>query len=241
MYFNEKNIDGDSWRNYSQTALALAKFRALPSQWMHVSWRDKFVDNSTLARMLFEGRHGHKALSRHVLHELNLTAEDTFDGTLPALTIAMTYSISELERIALFIGMILSADTVRQALSQESVAAWRECLGDSLHTFLCRQAPLLAGRKFFYTPYKLKPDEYLAAASESGYNLLRKACLGVPEVISQRFLLKLPRVPLVQISSVPEAVQQFSQYEVWPWIQRITVMKETIELTQHLVRPTSCA
>jgi hypothetical protein len=206
---------------------ALIAFNHQPSRYMHSSWREELID-TRLSSYLFDAGYAHVLLSDHIRKKTGIADIPASDITHPAVRIGMALHVEQLRELACGLGAILIGQPIRQALSNASVTAWIRALGDPLHRFTCKQAPLLGGAQFIDLAAPASPPLQVETAVEqftaTGFGFLSACSHRLDDAIGQRLRLKLPYA-YAQQQSAPHHLPQISQIhhtrETWKWIHRI--------------------
>ena len=168
----------------------LHRFNFFPSLDWHSSWRSAFpfsqLPDETLACI-----QAHRRISRYWLERLGLADSLCFDLGEPLLQVA-TLPRERLAHLALFMGLLAYAGSVRRLVEREAVSRCREALGEDAWLFLRRRSSLLAREINGREEDAFEPEGLAGQASIVGYDLLRVAFLDTPEPLRQRVLLKMP-------------------------------------------------
>jgi hypothetical protein len=204
---------------------ALIAFNRQPSRTLHSSWREVFIDIS-LSAYLFDAGYAHVMLSDRIRKETGVADVPECDIAHPAVRIGMLLNVEQLWELACGVGAILIGQPIRQAIANASVAAWIRVLGEPLHRFTCKQAPLLGGTQFMARSLSesqpLRVDTAVEQFAESGFRFLNAYSHRLDHAIGQRLRLKLPHAYAQQPAPhFPPINQIHHTRETWTWIHRI--------------------
>jgi hypothetical protein len=245
-YMSDNNLCTDplmalmQCRRYAE----LIAFNRQPSRYMHFSWRAEFIDTS-LSASLFDTGYAHVMLSDHICKETGITDIPVCAITHPAVRIGMSLDAEQLRKLACGLGAILIGLQIRQAISKASVAAWIRVLGEPLHRFTCKQAPLLGGAQFVGFAESgapsLQVETVIEQFAETGFRFLNAYSHKLDNAIGQRLRLKLPREhsqpALHHSSQIHQINQNHHTRETWTWIHRIWNCMPTHALQSRIPDP----
>jgi hypothetical protein len=200
---------------------ALIAFNRCPSRYLHPSWHTEFVA-ADLAEYLCDGVYAHTLLSDFILEKTALIDIGDEDMQHPAVQIGMHLNAIQLQELARRLALILLGQPIRSAISKASVAAWHAALGESLHHFACKHAPLLGGAHYRDLPAwqvaSISPENIAEQALAMGFRFLNAGSHVLDPAIGQRIRFKLPR----EIAQQENLTIDPDHYlEVWTWIFRV--------------------
>jgi YOP proteins translocation protein K (YscK) len=200
---------------------ALIAFNRCPSRYLHPSWRTELAA-ADLAGYLCDGAYAHTLLSDFILKKTGLIDISDEDMQHPAVQIGMHLDAIELQELARRLALILLGQPIRSAISKAGVAAWHAALGESLHHFACKHAPLLGGTHYGDMPAwqaaSICPKNIVEQALVTGLRFLNIGTHVLDPAIGQRIRFKLPR-EIAQQENLK--IDPDHYLEVWTWIYRV--------------------
>ena len=184
-----EEFDGKSLFNY------MVDFNLFPIKYTHVSWL-KDDDNLLLLKGLRSNVMVQFNLSRYLLKKFNISQEFDYKFEQPVKRIVFA-SVEEIERLALYLGIVLNEGTIRSVILRNERAALQKCLGDEAYRFAVKKAQFISRSSEKIGPGILidwhKLGRFKAYLVAHGRQVIANAFLDQPDAFRQRLILKMPK------------------------------------------------
>ena len=181
-----EEFNGESLFNY------MVDFNLFPIKYTHISWL-KEDDNLRLLKGLRSNVSVQFNLSRYLLKKFNIAHEFDYNFEQPYKRIVFA-SVEEIERLALYLGIVLNEGIIRSIVTRNERAALQQCLGDEAYRFAVKKAQFISrasmGPGILIDWQKLgRFKAYLVA---QGRQVIANAFSDQPAAFRQRLVLKMP-------------------------------------------------
>jgi len=159
-------------------------------------------------------RHSRAWLATFILRQLNLDTQFCFNESAPGMIIALQDTKQLQQRFIPLLGALRCGQQICQAVSRQEVYAWRQSLGETLHAFVLRRAPLLPELLPLEKPehIRFEADALRPWIFFQGEHWLRQASFELSGAIGGRLRLKLTPVDTPHHEQTPD----------WALIERIS-------------------
>ncbi len=171
------------------------EFNMFPVRYMHLSWLKQDEHYKLIAQLKVKDS-THFNLSDHLLKRFKLSDEFDFDFSAKEKRIVFA-SIEELQRLSLYLGIILNEGSIRSAVKRKERLALQNSLGEEAYQFAVKKAQFLSRAAQNAGPSLLIDWNHLARFRKylitSGLQVIGGALTGTSQALRKRLELKCPK------------------------------------------------
>lgn len=172
----------------------VAEFNLYLARYIHSSWLTN-IEFSPLIIQLGNSGNADFHLSQYLLEQFDLAHSFDYDFQPPVKRIALVDE-NALCRLALYLGIILHEESIRNVVRRQERLALEECLGKEAYRFAVKKAQFVGRASDRLGPSLLIDWEHLdrfkAFLETSGHQVMDIAFSNLSEAFRQRLVLKLP-------------------------------------------------
>ena len=184
----------DSHHGISLFSLVM-EFNLYPVRYVHLSWL-KRDEHYKLIHKLKTDDNTHNHLSEYLLKRFKL--KDKFDFDFEAREKRVVFaSTEELEKLALYLGIILNDDVIRASVKRKERLALEQCLGTEAYRFAVKKAQFIGGASGQAGPSLLIDwnhlDRFKQFLTTTGLQIIAGAYADTSTAFRKRLTLKMPR------------------------------------------------
>ena len=172
----------------------VAEFNLYLVRYIHSSWLANMAFAPLLSQLHERGEADYH-LSRFLLQEFRLA--DSFDYDFQPLIKRIALADEKaLSRLALYLGIIVHEESIRNVIMRKERRALEECLGEEAYRFAVKKAQFIGRVTDRQGPSLLIDwghlDRFKAFLEISGQQIIQTAYADMPEAFRKRMELKLP-------------------------------------------------
>lgn len=172
----------------------MVEFNLFPIRYVHMSWL-KADENFRLIKGLRSSVPAQFNISSYLLSKYGLANDFDYDfGRLDKRVVFA--SAEEIERLALYLGMVLNEGAIRSVIRRDERVALQKCLGEEAYRFAVKKAQFISRASEKAGPSLLIDwkhlDRFKTYLVANGQKVIATAFSDLPGAFRQRLILKMP-------------------------------------------------
>lgn len=201
---NSNNV----FQEYNGTSLFnhMVEFNLYPIRYVHMSWL-KTDEHFRLLKGLKGTGSAQFNISSYLLNKFGIANKYDYDFARLDKRVVFA-SAEEIERLALYIGLILNEGTIRSVIRRDERLALQNCLGEEAYRFAVKKAQFISRAATTVGPSLLIDWEHLdrfkAYLQMNGQQVIATAFSDLPGAFGRRLMLKMPS-SWKKVLSAPDA------------------------------------
>ncbi|USE35271.1 SctK family type III secretion system sorting platform protein [Endozoicomonas sp. SCSIO W0465] len=172
----------------------MVEFNFFPIRYVHTSWL-KSDKHFRFLKALQSSVPAQFNISSYLLRKFGISKQ--FDYDFDRLDKRIVFaSAEEIERLALYIGLILNEEAIRSVIHRDERVALKQCLGEEAYRFAVKKAQFISRASDKSGPSLLIDwkhlDRFKAFLEINGQQVIATAFSDLPVAFRQRLILKMP-------------------------------------------------